>query len=70
MLDNSSLMKIRKVILLLTDPFIYVSIVSFMISLDWDDNLIFMASKKAYIIISKESGNMLQSFPHDKLSMP
>jgi|LauGreDrversion4_2_1035121.scaffolds.fasta_scaffold99261_2 hypothetical protein len=52
-------MKIRKVILLLTDLFIFVIIVSLIFNLDWDDNLIFMASKKAYIIMSKETGNML-----------
>jgi len=29
------------------------------ILLDWDDNLIYMSSKKAYIIMRKSDGNIL-----------
>jgi hypothetical protein len=36
----------------------------------WDDILIFMATKKAYIIMQKDTGNILRSFPHDKLNFP
>lgn len=35
---------------------------------DWDDNLIYIASKKAYLIMNKDTGNILQSITHDKLS--
>jgi len=37
-------------------------------NLVWDDNLIYIASKKAYLIMHKENGNILQSITHDKLS--
>jgi hypothetical protein len=41
------------------------------IHLFWDDNLIYMATKKAYIIMSKESGQVLMSIAHDpKLNAP
>ena len=41
------------------------------IHLFWDDNLIYMATKKAYIIMSKESGKVLTSIGHDpKLNVP
>jgi hypothetical protein len=41
------------------------------IHLFWDDNLIYMATKKAYIIMSKDSGKVLTSIGHDpKLNAP
>jgi hypothetical protein len=40
------------------------------IHLFWDDNLVYMATKKAYIIMSKESGAIIQSFSHEKLNVP
>ncbi len=35
------------------------------IHLFWDDNQIYMATKKAYVIMSKESGNPIFSLTHD-----
>jgi hypothetical protein len=42
--------------------------IQLLIFVDWDDNLIYIASKKAYIIMQKDNGQVLQSIPHDKLS--
>lgn len=33
-----------------------ISYTQLMIYIDWDDNLIYIASKKAYIIMQKEDG--------------
>lgn len=38
------------------------------IHLFWDDNLIYMATKKAYIIMNKDTGTPIRSIAHDKLS--
>ena len=40
------------------------------VNMFWDDTLIYMATKKAYIIMHKDSGNLLRSFAHDKLNFP
>jgi hypothetical protein len=41
------------------------------IHLFWDDNLIYMATKKAYIIMNKNNGAILMSLSHDpKLNAP
>lgn len=41
------------------------------IHLFWDDNMIYMASKKAYIIMNKETGQVLMSITYDpKLNAP
>jgi hypothetical protein len=40
------------------------------VNMFWDDQLIYMATKKAYIIMHKDSGNIIRSFAHDKLNFP
>lgn len=40
------------------------------VNMFWDDTLLYMATKKAYIIMNKDSGNILRSFAHDKLNFP
>jgi hypothetical protein len=38
--------------------------------LHWDEDLIYYASNKAYIILNKNTGSILQNIPHEKLTMP
>jgi len=40
------------------------------IQLHWDDNLLYMSSKKAYVILRKKDGQMLQQIPHDRQQSP
>jgi hypothetical protein len=64
-------LKRRKAALwLLTDPFtcVRINFVELIQFIDWDDNLVYMATKKAYIIMAKDSGAILQSISHEKLS--
>jgi hypothetical protein len=67
---RSSLRKRNKVTSLLIDLSIYVRTLYFAsIFKDWDDKLIYMATKKAYYIMDKESGKPIQIINHEKQGM-